>query len=180
MKANKILLIIQTAMMYVAQLPIYVLCFIPNEASFDSLKSGLIGAYLILSALILPICIINAVFSIVSLFKGHNNPSKVTMVVKFALIPWFVINFVICAVLVAGFLNPWLLLAVPLLVCILVFLTYVAMISTSLPDIAFFFNKLFKKQLQSKSLLVVAVVFLFIFCLDTIGGLLFFLGSKDL
>ena len=102
------------------------------------------------------------------------------MIVKLALIPWYVLNFYLCIMLIAGFLNPWLMLATPIVAAILICSTYIYMLATSLPDIAYLIRTLIKKKIRIKTSLVFAVIFLFIFCLDIIGGLMFYIITKDI
>lgn len=184
MKTNKIFLIVQAGLMYAMHLPFYIILlsfYLPIEESFKNLiipKCFMIGCILI--PVIFPICIINAVLAIVSIFKGGENPSKVTMIVKLSLIPWFVLNFYLCVLLMAGFLSPWLLWSAPLMLVILVCSTYCYMLATSLSDIAFFFHKLIKKETKIRAPFVVSIVFMFCFCLDIIGGVIFYINARKL
>ena len=52
--------------------------------------------------------------------------------------------------------------------------------STSLPDMAFFFHKLIKRETRIRAPFVVSIVFMFIFCLDIIGGVIFYINAKEL
>ena len=184
MKANKVLLIIQASLMYAMHLPFYIMLialYAPLEESLKNLiisKSFMIGCILI--PVIFPVCIVTAIMALISLFKGGENPSKVTMIVKLALIPWYILNFQLCVMLLAGFLNPWLLFAAPLMAAILICSTYCFMLATSLPDITFFFHKLIKRETKIRAPFVVSIVFMFIFCLDIIGGIIFYINAKEL
>ena len=182
MKATNITLIIQAVLMYLMQLPLTIILILIRFPINDDILSKAVGVLfviaLVLSIVAFPICIVNAVFSIISIFKGEHNPSKVSMIVKFALIPWYILNFIICVCLLAGFLNPWLFLAVPIVACFLILFTYAYMISTGLPDVAYFINRLIKKKLKVNFPIILSIVFLFIFCLDIVGGLLFFIQTK--
>ena len=182
MKANKITLIAQTIGMYVMHLPLYIFLIlfnIPSAAEFfDKVSGPLLISFFVLTALVFPICIINAVFSVITVFKGEESPSKVSMVVKLALIPWYIMNFIICICLLSGMLNPFLFLAVPIVAAILICSTYIYMFSTSLPDIVYFINRLIKKKLKINALIIVSLVFLFIFCLDIAGGVMYHIAMN--
>lgn len=184
MKSNKTLLIIQTALMYAMHLPFYIMLIVFYLPIEESIQSSIISKCfpigLILTLVVFPICIVNAIMSLVSMFKGSENPSKVTMIIKLALIPWYIMNFHLCTMLVLGFLNPWLFIAAPLVVFILVSSTYCYMLATSLPDIAFFFHKLIKRETKIRAPFVVSIVFMFCFCLDIIGGIIFYINAKKL
>ena len=170
--------------MYVMHLPFYIMLislYAPIDESLKNIiipKCFMIGCILI--PVVFPICIISTVFAIISIFKGKENPSKVTMIVKLALIPWYILNFYLCMMLMAGFWSPWLLWSAPLMLAILVCSTYCYMIATSLPDIAFFFHKLIKRETRIRAPFVVSIVFMFIFCLDIIGGVIFYIKAKEL
>ena len=182
MKMNKILLIIQAIGMYVLHLPLYIALILLKtpieEEALNAAISGLGIAFIVILVIVFPICIINAVSSFISIFKGDYNPSKTTMIVKFALIPWYIMNFFICAVIVAGLMNPWLMLTVPFAIVFLMGFTYIFMLATGLPDIAYFFNRLIKRELKVTPLLIFSLVFLFIFCLDIVGGLTYYIEMK--
>lgn len=184
MKATKVTLIIQTVLMYVMHLPLYIaliLLFLDSkDDSINQMIMPLILTSLILACVVFPICIINVVFSIISLFKGEYNPSKVTMIVKLALIPWFALNFVFCAVVIMGMLNPWLLIAIPFVIIITASFTYLYMVTTSLPDVAFFIRGVIRKEIKPCALTIVSIVFMFVFCFDIIGALTFYLKVRNI
>ena len=183
MKTNRILIIIQAALMYAAQLPIYMGFFLHhfNKPLYEEVMPYYVRVYVILSIILIPVCIASVIFSIVSIRKGDNkNPSLLMLILKCALMPWFVINFIICGVLVLGTLNPFLILAMPIIVCILVFCTYLCMVTTSLPDVAYFIGKLRNKEARMMPQYVLPIVFMFIFCMDAIGALIFFITSRKL
>ena len=130
MKAYKIMLIIQVVLMYLAHTPFYIITIFANtsvDSSIgDSLFPGLLLTGFILSLLVLPLCFANLIVALIGLIRGQNNPCKTTMVVKIALIPWFIYNFLLCVALTAGFLNPWLFLAAPIFMCLLICITYLS------------------------------------------------------
>ena len=183
MKVSKVLLIAQAVGMYLMHLPLYVYIFFFGTPIGESIpvevNQGLLIAFLVLSALVFPICILNTVFPIISIFKGDYNPSKTTMIVKLALIPWYIMNYVMCGFIVAGCLNPFLMLAIPIIICIASVVTYIYMVTTSLYDVAYFIRGLIKKRIKVSAIYIVSLIFLFIFCLDIAGGILFYNASKD-
>lgn len=183
MNANKKLLITQIILMYLAHIPFY-LAFIliqifKHDASYDNIIIGLLLAGIVTSILILPICLANGIMSLLSLLKDFNSPIKLTLKLKIILIPWYIFNFIVCILLIAGFLNPWLLIAVPIIVCILVGITYIFMLTTSLQAICYTIRKLSKKEETVRPIIIIGIVFLFCFCLDLIGALLLRIAIKD-
>ena len=184
MKANKITLIIQTIAMYIMHLPLYALLIFMVALKENDLQEPLMKAmfitFLVLTVLIFPICILNYVLSIVSIFKGTYNPSKVVMICKLALIPWYVLNLYICfAFVVSVFGNPFMFIGAPLAITILVCTTYIYMLATSVPDIAFFINQIVRRKIKMRASFVFSLLFLLIFCLDIVGGIMFFAQTKE-
>ncbi len=180
MKVNKITLIAQAIGMYVMHIPLYIFFIVGLLSSTDeAFVLGLIKTSLILMAIVLPICIANAVLSIISIFKGNIDISKTVMKVKLALIPWYVINFAMCVILVAVMLNPFMMIGIPVVVALAIVAAYFCMVITSLPDVAYYLRKVFiEKEEQITSQKVVTIVFLFIFCLDIVGAIRFYRENK--
>ncbi len=118
--------------------------------------------------------------ALVSLIKGTYNPTKVTMIIKLILIPWYVMNFCLCVLIVVGFLNPWLMLFAPVVDCFLICITYILMLSTSIFDIAYFFNRIKKKEIFADALYIFTIIFLFSFCLDVIESIILFKNKNVL
>ena len=183
MKFNKITLIIQAVGMYVMHIPLYilfVLIFLPIESETVSAWTNyLLIAYLILLAIVAPICLLNAIISIISIVKGKESPARCVMFVKLALIPWYIMNFAMCGILLAGFLNPFLMLAIPIAMAIMIMVTYMFMISTSIPDITDLIRLLIRRKVKISAALVFATIFLFIFTLDIVGGVMYYFLTKE-
>lgn len=179
-KANKVTLIAQAIGMYVMHIPLYIFFIVELFPGLhEDIVKGLIKAALILMAVVLPICIANVVLSIISIFKGETDISKTVMIVKLALIPWYALNFAMCVIIVALMLNPFMMVGIPVAVALLLVGTYFCMVITSLPDVAYYLRKVFvKKEERITSHRIVTVIFLFIFCLDVIGGINFYRQNK--
>ena len=168
-------LIMQAIGMYVMYLPLFVLLItlnIPADGVRESLNRGLLIAFLALAALMIPICLFNFVVSLKSALKDGVDPSKPTMVVKLALIPWYALNFVIGFVFVSIFFNPFMFIAIPVIIALLVMSTYFLMLSTSAGDIAFYVKKYIKNKSELDAKTIFAVVLLFVFCLDVVGAII--------
>ena len=182
MKAIRATLIAQLIAMYLMHLPLYIVMILIQLQVPDETAGPLIRVLIILSLVLIglafPLCVVNAVLSIVSIFKGEYSPSKTTMVVKLALIPWYVLNFLISFMVIGGLLNPWLFLGAPIVMGLLASFTYLFMAATSLPDIGFFFNRFARKKVEVTGVLVTGMVFLCFFCLDIVGAIMFHLGMK--
>ena len=169
----------QTIGMYVMHLPLYVamiLGFLPGVQ--EGAVNGLLIATLVLMALMVPICVINVVFSLKSALKDEVDPTKATMISKLALIPWYVLNFLICLVFVGIFFNPFMMVGIPILIALTVGVTYALMLCTSVGDIAYYVKKILRKDEDVNTRTIVAVVFLFIFCLDIVGAIILYRQSQ--
>ena len=169
--------------MYISHIPLYLMALsisLPDNSFLgDNPGATLISLIFAGMSVAMVVATLILIFSIISIFKGQYSPSKVTMIVKLALVPWYVLNFIISVCLCAGMLNPFLMLAIPIAIVIMVSSTYIYMIATSLPDIAWFIHILAKKKAKPTPLLIVSLVFLFFFCLDIAGGIMFEVATKE-
>lgn len=134
--------------------------------------------YLGIMVALIPLFITSGVLSIVSIFKGKENPSKIVMICKLALIPWYILNFAMCFCLIGGMLNPFLFLAIPIVIAIMVSSTYLYMIFMSAPDICYFLHQIIKEKKKPDALTIISIVMLFIFCLDPVGGVIYYIKTK--
>ena len=178
MKA-KITLIIQTIGMYLMHLPLYATLIIINIAMDERLQGDLVHGMLVASfvmmLIMIPVCIVNAVVSVLSALKG-GDPTRHTMVAKLSLIPWYALNLYIGFVFVSIFFNPFTMIAIPIVVALLVGSTYALMLSTSLGDIAYAVRSV--REGGAKPAVIVGIVFSFIFCLDVIGAIILYKEFK--
>lgn len=173
MKINNVFLILQCIVMYLFQLPfalMLILARIPNINS--SVISGLMLAGVILGALIIPVSITNIVLGFTTFVRKTVSSLKTTMVVKIILIPWYIINFLVCFLLIAGFLNPWLFLAAPIILSFLITITYIHLLATSITNVCYFIKYHIANKLSFDGLTIVGIIFHFIFCLDFIGAII--------
>lgn len=173
MKINNVFLILQCIVMYLFQLPfalMLILARIPNINS--SVISGLMLAGVISGALIIPVSITNIVLGFTTFVRKTVSSLKTTMVVKIILIPWYIINFLVCFLLIAGFLNPWLFLAVPIILSFLIAITYIHLLATSITNVCYFIKYHIVNKLSFDGVTIVGIIFHFIFCLDFIGAII--------
>ena len=183
MKVNRITLIAQAVGMYLMHTPLYLFFLLEFSPLSGSLSigfiKGLITVTFIFMGLLSPICIANIALSVIAVFKGETDNSKTVRNVKLALIPWYVINFAMCAVMVAIMFNPFLMVGIPVAIAILMGTAYFYMIATSAPNVGYYLRKVFvKKEEKLTSRRVFTVICHFIFCLDVLGSVLFHLQNK--
>ena len=183
MKRNNIMLIIQTILMYLAHLPLYIgliLVRMPSNENLDKAIAILFLIGFILTIVILPIALVNLIMALAGAFNKKDNPCKTTMIVKLVLIPWYIMNFLFCVLIFAGFLNPFLFLFAPIVAVILIFNTYILMLSTSIFDIVYSIRNTIKNHLEINASLVFTNIFLFCFCLDIVGSIILYKKSKNI
>ena len=182
MKALKGLLIAQAGLMYVAQIPIYAFFMVfffgdslnPDNNVINAFFIFFIVINVILMIMFMPILIL----SIVSIFKGEEFMPKTVMIIKLALIPWFITNFIFCFFIFVGMLNPWLMIAEPIAIAIMVSITYLYTVTTSIPNIGYIIHLLRKKELKITNKLIFSVIFHFFFCFDVLGSILLFFETR--
>jgi len=180
MKANRITLIAQAIGMYLMHIPLYILFIVelfPGE--HEALFKGLLVSFFVLLIPMAGICLINMILSVISIFKGNTDLSKTVMRVKLALIPWYVVNFIMCFVIVLLFFNPFTMFGIPVVIGIAMGITYFFMLGTSLPNVAYYLRRVFvNKEEKLTKPRVITIVLHFIFCLDVIGGIVFHRQNK--
>jgi len=182
MKANRITLIAQTIGMYIMHLPLYIFFIIELLSvggDMENLVSTVLTSTIVLTSVVALICIANIVLSVISIVKGGTDLSKTVKKVKLALIPWYVLNFAMCAIMVLLMFNPFTMLGIPMVIAFAMGLTYFLMLGTSLPNVAYYLRRVFvNKEEKLTKPRVITIVLHFIFCLDVIGGIVFHRQNK--
>ncbi|MGN0813191.1 MAG: hypothetical protein ACI4MQ_06770 [Candidatus Coproplasma sp.] len=177
MNKSKVILIIQAVVMYLIHIPFYI-CLI--LARIPNINFDIFGVFILVglcaNLILIPVGIVAVAFAILNLTTDSKNPAWVTFIIKLVLIPWYCLNFLVCFLLVAGFLNPFLMLAVPLLIGIEVSITYIYMLCSSLQIVSYTIRQIIKKRIALTPMLIVGIVFSFIFVLDIVGS--YFLYSE--
>ncbi len=175
---------IQTIGMYASQISILTLFIVIdiniNTERFNAIKEHLGDSYYICLAIILLVSLVNIVVAIASLRKPAIDISKYVAGIKTAQIPWYVINFILSALVFVGFLNPFLIFVSPIYLMLSVLTAYIFMLSTSLP--LFLSNiRLMKINNSVSSILnLLASISLFFFVLDLFGSLYLYLSKAEL
>lgn len=181
MKKSNTILIIQLVCMYLIHLPLYVgMIFVnlPNVENRAIEVLFVIGFAAL--ALMIPVCIVSLVFACLHFTRINASPLTTAMIVKLCLIPWYILNFLICGSFVVGFLNPWLIMAIPILIAVEVFTTYIFMLSTGIHSIAYTIKYLAFHKIKPSAQIIIALIFHFIFCLDIVGAIMLNIENKKL
>lgn len=186
MKKNKfIFLIANTAIMYLRLAAIIALFVFFRKGNMDEYLAA-IGTLFVISIVLditgMLMAIAGSIYAFIMIPTDLGSPYKMVMIIKLYQIPCYIGNYLYWVMVGAGFLNPWLFLAYFFIIGIGVVITYIYMISTSIPNLIYFFKSKILRLEKTTPAEWVAVVFHFIFCLDVIGAImLYFLerGKQD-
>jgi hypothetical protein len=179
----KPVIIIQCIITYLMQLPflgLIIALFINNEIS-DGIILGIELYCIIMCVLCFLIIFLNIVFALLNITKDVPCPYRTTMAIKIAMIPFYVINFLIWAIFIIGTLNPFFIIYLPFIIVLSIFLTYFTMISTSSHNIAYLLRQFFDKEnlFNTKKLYyIIYIVCHFIFCVDVVASILLYSNHK--
>ncbi len=180
MKANKVLIIIQTVLMYLSTLSLLSTLFV-NKSSLEKevisqINNMLCISYLISLAVLLLLCLVNIILGALSTLHEVKDSTKAVMICKIIQIPWFIINFIFCLTMIILMINPFLLIAAPIVLLLSVSSTYLYMFSTSSLDIFYLIKS---RRFISSTTCLLSFIFLFIFVLDVVGSLLAYSSLKS-
>ena len=121
------------------------------------------------------LCFCNVLSAVLGVFKNLPAPYKTTAAVKIALIPFYVLNFFIWAILIIGTLNPFF-LGLAIVFLIVSFLsTYVFMLATGVHNIAHLLKRAWKEKDVKEVLWAVAH---FIYFADVVAAILLWRREK--
>ena len=173
MKKSNIILIIQAACMYLIHIPFYLILILArmSTTSFETIKLLFTVGFSLMSVMV-PVCIVSFIFAILNMIRSGDSPLKTALIIKLALIPWYIFNLLVCILLLAGFLNPWLMMAIPLLIGVEFAVTYIFMLSTSVHSVLYTIKYLSCRKIKPNKTMTVALVFHLFFCLDIVGAIM--------
>lgn len=181
MKSAKGSLIAQVIISYALQIPVFMLfTSIIAGIGSDAFYEGCLIAGIVTLILGILGSIINVIICIVRAAFDHASPYKVTFICKLVMIPWFIINFFLCLLIILGSLNPFLMIAIPVLLVIMVSNTYMVMLAISVPNVIYFLRNFIKNKEELTAWKVAAIIFHFIFCLDIAGSAILLATSKKI
>ena len=179
MFVSKCLLIAAAAVLYAMQISILIPAYgILHQLNWPDFNFKLIG---ILLGLALVVGIAALIFGIIGTAKREEDPNtRLTVIIKAAMIPFFCINIYLWSVLVSGMLNPFLFLAIPVIIVIGFCLTYVYMIMTSLPDVIYMIAFLIRRKKKPNIYMILGLIFEFFFVLDLVGAIFINKAFKEM
>lgn len=166
-------MIVMTVLMYISQTMFLVLGILLNFVQAgDYLIYIFIGLGMGFGVLALIPAIINIVLSFIGCFSAPIAHTTSSLVIKLILLPWQALNFYVWLFVVAVCANPWLFLAVPIVIFLGLSTSYLYILSSSSPNIAFIISSLKSKKLRDTGALLCSLIFHFIFILDAVGAIM--------
>ena len=182
MLASKIVIIIAAVVLYAMQMTIAVPlfgAFVLETDQLGEMNNGRLMAIGILLCIALVLDLVSFVLAIIGSVKQDEPKTKMTIVIKAVMIPFFLINVTIWCLCVLGEFNPFLMIAIPLTIFLGIVLTYAYMFMTSWPDIIYMIIYTIKNKRRPKLYMVLGIIMEFIFVFDIIGAILINKAYKE-
>lgn len=179
MKKPKIMIIIQAALMYIAHIFFFTVFFFeipePDDNSLGFLLLDIGAAITVVSL----VCgVVGIALAAAGLSKGMVSPIKTTLIVKIALIPWYLFNAFYCFYFIAGLLNPMALILIPFGLAIAVFVTYALTVLTGIHDVLYVSGAIKDKRVESSPMLIIGMIMQFFFVFDVVGAIMLHVAMK--
>lgn len=132
--------------LYLMQIPFIIDFVIINSENYNEILENILFntslAFLIIST------ILGLVNLIMAFTNKQDNVIKMTMISKLILIPYFIINFIICMLLTIGFSFVFTILSTIILIPLFILFTFMTMIVTSSYNISYLINKFKQKEIN--------------------------------
>ena len=135
------------------------------------------GGWILFSLLAFTLGIILSAFSLRLINSDKLFDYKGVLIVKLVLIPYFVVNFVICFLLTAGFLNPFLFLGLIVLIPLMIVFTYLALLPATLLSTALSYGYV-KRGKAASAAVVPWQILEYFFVLDVISSAVLYVKAK--
>ena len=178
MLLSKVFLVLAMCVYYAMEVMIFVpILGIMNSIQTFDFNWPLIG-FLLVVAFALGITAL--VMAILGAAKKEKDNTMVTIVLKTLMIPFFAINLYCWFCLVSGLMNPFLFIAIPGVVIIGVAVTYIIMLTTSLPEIVYMIIFMIRQKKSPKKQMVGGIFLCFCFFLDLVGIVLVHRSYKEI
>ena len=175
MKASKIVILVAVAVLYAMQMTIAIPlfgAFVLETNQLGEMNDARLAAIGILLCIALVLDLVSFILAIIGSAKQEEPHTKMTIVIKAIMIPFFLINVTIWCLSVLAEFNPFLMIAIPLTIFLGVVLTYLYMFMTSWPDIIYMIIFTIKSKRRPKAGMVLGIILEFFFVVDIIGSIL--------
>lgn len=175
----KKLLISFTVFVYLMQISFIVLFALPQEL-FDSKYAILLYIPVIVMGSVAAILgLVNLVFGCLQISRPAEDVYKTVMIIKLVLVPFFIINFVLCVMVAACFIIiPFAAFAGIIFAVLFMLMTYAITLVTSVYNICY---SLYRVRTLKHGFfgMIVPFIFQFFFVLDCVGSVLFYIKEKN-
>ena len=150
--------------------------FFLHDIPFAALLFIVLAAMFLLAAFVLG-CV-NLAFGIAQLSNPKDGMAKTVMIVKLILMPFFVINFLIGFLIMGAFANPFLFMALWIVIPALCVMTYAEMLVTSSYNVGALIHK---KRSEHKTFgeLAPFIISQFIYFLDVVGAIIIYARQRN-
>ncbi|MDE6408461.1 MAG: hypothetical protein K2K50_07665, partial [Anaeroplasmataceae bacterium] len=158
-KGAQIALIIS---MYLPQVFVELDTILIRFTTNETLLMSLLIVALILMGVSFLIGLVNTAIAILDIFSDTPSPTRSTMIMKLVLIPWYFLNFFDWLLVVGICANPWLMLAIPLVICMAIGYTFVILLFTNVHNFSYVIRLIKNKEIKLTSNIVIPVVLHFV------------------
>ncbi|MDE7401770.1 MAG: hypothetical protein K2N17_06940, partial [Clostridia bacterium] len=123
--------------------------------------------------------LVNLVFGFLQISRPAEDVYKTVMIIKLVLVPFFIINFVLCVLVAACLIIiPYFVLGGIILAVLFLLMTYAITLVTSVYNVCY---SLYRVRTLKHGFfgMIVPFVFQFFFVLDCVGSVLFYIKEKN-
>lgn len=117
--------------------------------------------------------LLNVFLGLRKIFNSPKCVYKSVMISKILLIPFFIINFFLCFIIVIILFNPFMFFVVPFILYLMICGAFGIVLATSSYNIGYMLNKIRNKE-KTWNDLIVYFLLQFIFILDIVSSILLF------
>ncbi len=121
---------------------------------------------------------VNIAFGVSQMSKPKEGVCKTVMIIKLILMPFFVLNFIICFLITAACLNPFLFMALGIVISVMCVLTFGEMIATSSYNLGYLAHKI-KYEGSTFGELALLIVSQFLYFFDVVGAIILYIRVKE-
>lgn len=121
-----------------------------------------------------------------SIFKfavPDTDSLKFSLIFKLIMIPFFCSNFVICLIVVVGFVNVWLIWSLPVVLAVVIALTYLCVVASSAFAVSYIARKTIEGKIDMQTA-IINIILHFTFVLDVISSIYMYMkyarGAKNI
>ena len=179
-KNPRFLIPLQASLMIAAQIPLFLLFVCGLYDSENPISPGPILAVVAGGLFLATACgCAGLVLSLIWIRKRTDPPYRITLIVKLVLIPWYGFNFYYAFCFVAGSLNPFLMVFIPVEIVIAVCVTWFLMVLTGVQSVIHALKTLIGRRRKPSPAVIAGIVMHFIFVADVVGAFLLDRAFRD-